>query len=128
MIWAPRMVTPDLCVATCIYLDAGILLRLLRQSSLWLNFFLLGLEVGFGYLAKAILFPMAFVFIAVALVAIGAWKKAILPLAMTFLIFCAISAPLVIGSVSERLGKPSYSEAGNLNYAWHVNRVGGEQM
>jgi 4-amino-4-deoxy-L-arabinose transferase-like glycosyltransferase len=127
MMWAPRMVTPDLCVAMCIYLDAGLLLQLRTRSSLWRTCFLLGLTLGLGYLGKAILFPMAFVFIAVAFVAIGAWKKAILPLAVTFLVFCAISAPLVIG-MSERLGKPSYSEAGNLNYAWHVNHVGGGKL
>jgi hypothetical protein len=122
MIWAPRMVTPDLCVATFIYLDAGLLLSLRAGSSRIRNCFLLGLTLGFGYLAKAILFPMAFVFIFGAFLAIGSWKKAILPLAVTFLLFCTVSAPLVF-TMSELVGKPSYSEAGNLNYAWHVNHV-----
>jgi hypothetical protein len=120
MIWVPRMVTPDLCVAAFVYLDAGLLLSLRDgtnhlRTSLWL-----GLTLGLGYLAKAILFPMAFVFMAVAFFIIGDWKKALRPLAVTFLLFCAISAPLLI-SMSMRVGRPSYSEAGNMNYVWHVN-------
>ena len=123
MIWAPRMVTPDLCVATFLYLDGGLLISLGAGSPKFKTCLLLGLTLGFGYLAKAILFPMALLFMAIAFFAIGAWRKAILPLATTFLVFCAISAPLVI-AMSERVGKPSYSEVGNLNYAWHVNYVG----
>src|SRR5208337_3244680 len=35
-----------------------------------------------------------------------------------------VSAPLFI-SMSRRVGRPSYSEAGKLNYAWHVNHISG---
>jgi len=122
MIWAPRVVTPDLCVAAFLYLDGGLLLSLGAGSPKLRTSLLLGLTLGFGYLAKAILFPMAFLFMAIAFFAIGAWRRAVLPLAVTFLVFCAVAAPLVI-AMSERVGKPSYSEAGNLNYAWHVNYV-----
>jgi hypothetical protein len=76
-----------------------------------------------SYLAKAVFFPMAFVFMVVAFFLIGEWRKAVRPLAITFLVFCTISAPLFI-LMSKRVGRPSYSEAGNLNYAWHVNHVG----
>ena len=127
MIWAPRMVTPDLCVATFIYIDSGLLLSLRTESTRFRNCLLLGFALGLGYFAKAILFPMAFVFIAVAFVLIGSWKKAIRPLAMAFVIFCIVSAPLVI-AMSSRVGKASYSEVGNLNYAWHVNHVGGGKI
>jgi hypothetical protein len=80
-----------------------------------------------GYLAKAILFPMAFVFMVVAFVVIGDWRKGVLPLSMAFLLFCAVAAPLFI-SMSKRVGHPSYSEVGNLNYAWHVNHVNGGKL
>ncbi len=55
---------------------------------------------------------------------IGARRKAILPLSLAFVIFCTLAAPLVI-AMSDRVGKPSYSETGSLNYAWHVNHVVG---
>jgi hypothetical protein len=120
MIWAPRMITPDLCVAIFVYLDAGLLLSLQASTKRSRTCLLLGLTLGLGYLAKAILFPMAFVFMVVAFFVIGKWKKAVLPLAITFLLFGALAAPLLI-SMSSRVGRPSYSEAGTMNYVWHVN-------
>jgi len=120
MMWAPRMVTPDLCVATFVYLDAGLLLSL-RDTPNRLRICLwLGLSLGLGYWAKAILFPMAFVLILTALFVIGDWRKALRPLAVSFLIFIALAAPLLV-AMSRRVGRPSYSEAGNMNYVWHVN-------
>jgi 4-amino-4-deoxy-L-arabinose transferase-like glycosyltransferase len=127
MVWAPRMVTPDLCVAMFVYLDSGLLLSLPASTNKSKTCLLFGLTLGLGYLAKAILFPMAFVFMVVAFFVIGDWRKAILPLAMAFLLFCAIAAPLFI-SMSIRVGHPSYSEVGNLNYAWHVNHVNGGKL
>jgi hypothetical protein len=118
---APRMITPDLCVAMFVYLDCGLLLSLRHSTKTSRTCLLLGLTLGFGYLAKAILFPMAFLFIVAAFFVIGDWRKAAVPLAITFLVFCAVSAPLFI-SISRSVGRPSYSEAGSLNYAWHVNR------
>lgn len=120
MIWAPRMVTPDLCVAAFVYLDAGLLLSLRDNNNRLRNSLWLGITLGLGYLAKAILFPMAFVFMAAAFFFIGDWKKALRPVAVTFFLFCALSAPLLI-SMSMRVGRPSYSEAGSMNYVWHVN-------
>jgi hypothetical protein len=122
MIWAPRMITPDLCVAIFVYLAAGLLLGLRASTKRSRICLLLGLTLGLGYLAKAVFFPVAFVFMAVAFFVIGEWRKAVGPLAITFLVFCAVSAPLFI-SISKRVGRPSYSEAGNLNYAWHVNHI-----
>lgn len=122
MLWAPRMVTPDLCVAMFVYLDSALLLRLCVSTHRLRTSLLLGLTLGLGYLAKAILFPMAFVFMIIAFFVIGDRRKAVRPLATTFFLFCAVAAPLFI-SMSSRVGRPSYSEAGNLNYAWLVNHV-----
>ncbi len=127
MLWAPRMVTPDLCVAMFVYLDSGLLLTLRASTKTSRTCLLLGLTLGLGYLAKAILFPMAFVFMAVAFFLIGDWRKAVPRIAMAFLAFCAVAAPLFI-AMSIRVGRPSYSEAGNLNYAWHVNHVGAGKL
>ena len=127
MLWAPRMVTPDLLVAMFVYLDSGLLLSLRASSKRSRTCLFLGLTLGLGYLAKAILFPMGFLFLAVAFFVIGDWRKAVRPLALAFLLFCAVSAPLFI-SMSRRVGRLSYSEVGNLNYAWHVNHVNGGKV
>lgn len=120
MIWAPRMITPDLCVAIFVYLDAGFLLSLRTSPKRLRTCLLLGLSLGLGYLAKAILFPTAFVFITIVFLMIRKWRQAVRPLALTFLLFSVIAAPLLV-LMSERVGRPSYSEAGNLNYVWHVD-------
>jgi len=51
MMWAPRMITPDLCVATFVYLDCGLLLSL-RSSIKSLGLVSAWAYLGFGYLAK----------------------------------------------------------------------------
>lgn len=127
MIWGPKMVTPDLLVAAFVYLDCGLLLQFRTVAPRFRTAILLGLALGFGYLAKAILFPMGFVFVILAFFAIGKWKRALLPLAVTALLFAAIAAPMV-AAMSQRVGKLSYSEVGNLNYAWHVNNVGAGKL
>jgi len=124
MISGVRRVNPDLCVAMFVYLDAGLLLRLRTSAKTSRVCLLLGLALGFGYLAKAILFPMAFVFMAVAYFVVGKWQRAILPLAMTLLLFSAIASTLFIG-ISQMVGRPSFGESGTLNVAWQIN---GEQM
>jgi hypothetical protein len=120
MIWAPRMITPDLLVAMFVYLDAGLLLRLRARANSSRTCLLLGLTLGFGYLAKAVLFPMGFVFIVVAFLSMGDWRKAVLPLAKTCLVMGVIVAPLLV-FMSRRVGRPSYGEAGKMNYVWCVN-------
>jgi hypothetical protein len=120
LIWAPRIVTPDLCVALFVYLDAGIVLSLRTSAKKSRTCLLLGITLGLGYLAKAILFPMAFVFMVVAFLVIGEWRKAVCSLAMTLFLFSAIATPLFIG-ISQKVGYPSFSEVGNLTYCVHVN-------
>jgi hypothetical protein len=115
-----RKVAPDLCVAMFVYLDAGLLLKLRAGANRSGTCLLLGLTLGLGYLAKAILFPMALVFMAVAFLVVGNWRKALHPFAITLLVFGAIAAPLFI-SISRMVGRPSFSESGNLNIAWQIN-------
>jgi len=75
MIWGPRFITPDLCVAALVYLDCGLLLSFRVTTNRSRICLLLGLTLGLGYLAKAILFPMAFVFMLVAFFVIGNGEK-----------------------------------------------------
>lgn len=124
MIWAPRMVTPDLCVATFVYLDCALLLKLRSGRNELSTCIWLGVALGIGYVAKAILFPIAFVAIIISFLLIRDRKRALLPVASMCVAFGVVSAPLVV-AMSARVGKLSYSEAGTLNYAWHVDRIFG---
>jgi hypothetical protein len=102
-----------------VFLDAGLVLKLRAGSKKFHTFLLLGFTLGLGYLAKAIMFPMACVFMGVAFLAGGGRRKAVLPSTAMLLVFSAMAAPLFIG-ISEAAGQPTFGESGTVNYALYV--------
>lgn len=115
-----RRVLPDLLVVTFVYLDAGIVLRILSRQRIAPWFVCLGVALGLGYYAKAILFPIGLLFMAVAVCAAGNLRKALLPaLAMALTFFC-IAAPLA-AALSGLRRHLTVGESGHLNYAWRVS-------
>jgi len=115
-----RKVNPDLGVAACIYLDAGLLLRLRTRTNKVTTALLLGLTLGLGYYVKAVLFPLAFVFMAVAFFVAGGWRRAIVPTLLMLLVFGLIAAPLVIAT-SKSTGHLTFGDSGSNNYARNVD-------
>jgi hypothetical protein len=59
--------SPDMLVASFVYLACALLLRMRRQASNWVPFVLLGIALGFGYLAKSVMLPMSIVFLVISL-------------------------------------------------------------
>lgn len=115
-VWA---VTPDMCVAALVYLAAGFALRLAQPDARGRDAILLGAVLGFGYLAKAAMFPLAIV--AIVLIAILSrradmpWVKA----ATTMAAFLIIAGPyLVVLSLDQ--GKPTFGDVGRFTYLKHV--------
>jgi len=113
--------TPDMCVAALVYLAAALVLRIHQPSNSkhWLNFIALGGVLGLGYLSKTAMFPVAFVFLGVALFSVGNLRRALLPALVSLLVFTTISS-LFIVAVSTARGHPTFGDAGKLNYAWLV--------
>jgi hypothetical protein len=60
-------VTPDMLLQGLVYLSAACALRLFLPDSSWKHSVALGLALGLGYLAKAAMFPVAFVMIGILL-------------------------------------------------------------
>jgi hypothetical protein len=118
-IWA---VTPDLLMSVFVYLAAGIILRLRSGDMSLINFVLLGLVLGFGYLAKSVMFPMAFVFLVVSFFSIRAKRHAALGVGLALFLFLIVAAPYV-ALISNAKGKVTFGDAGKLTYAKHVNYV-----
>jgi hypothetical protein len=114
-------VKPDLLVSALLCLVGGVLLRMQRDPRPWSPVVALGLLLGFGYLAKAVMLPLAFVFIAVAPTAPTASMRLRRTL-VALLIFLATIAPFVVG-LSREKGRFTTGDTGRLNYAWFVNRV-----
>lgn len=119
-------VSPDLLVSMFMFVVGGVLLSLnrgrnSRNASLGL-YIALGVGLGLGYLAKAIVFPLAFVIFLVAFwIQKISWKHAG-GMAVACAIFFLISAPWIM-VISRAKGTLTFGESGKLTYAWHVNGV-----
>lgn len=111
--------TPDMCVAAIVYLAAALVLRIYQHSNIWFNFIALGAVLGLGYLSKAAMFPIAFVFLAVAFFSVGNLRRALLPTIVSLFIFAALSSPL-IAAISTARDHLTFGDSGKLNYAWLV--------
>jgi hypothetical protein len=118
----PHQPQPDLLVCALLYLIFAMLLRMRSGVLTWGGSISLGALLGLGYLAKGIMFPMAFVFLGVALWLAG-WsggmRKRILG---AFLVFAFVSLPYIL-VLSHANGRWLFSDAGRLNYAWDINQV-----
>jgi hypothetical protein len=113
-------VTPDMYVAAVVYLACGILLRMLTGVKNYFAFALLGAVLGFGYLAKSVMFPLAFVFLSLSFFMIGNFRKALLHTLIALLFFLAVAAPF-ISTISYAKGRFTFGEAGKFNY-YHVSK------
>jgi hypothetical protein len=118
-IWA---VTPDMLMAGCVYLAGGLLCRIAKERPGWTTFVVFGFVLGLAYLAKSVMFPLAFVFLAVGLVVSGEIRRAAPRIVAASLTFLLIAAPFVaLFSVAK--GRLTFGDAGKLTYLKLVNRV-----
>jgi hypothetical protein len=114
------LINPDLCVTAIVLLVAGLLIRIEVSAGAqrWLYVWI-GIGLGVGYLAKAILFPMAFVFVGMMIALSGrALRRQRWCIAVTLLIFVAIASP-EIALLSHSKGRVTFSDTGKLNFAWY---------
>jgi len=116
------VVTPDMCVAGFVYLACGLLLQIRAKAATQKAFVLLGVVLGFGYLAKAVMFPLAFVFLAVALFSMGSLRQASARVVVSVFVFFVIAAPFMV-AISRAKGRFTLGETGRLNYAGCINGV-----
>jgi hypothetical protein len=122
----PEWVTPDLSVAVLVYLATTRLFRIRRGRGSWLVFAGFGALLGLGYLAKAAMFPLAFVFLLSAFclsrIAGASLRAAVLRTLLAAAVFAGFALPLVL-SLSAMKGRPTFGDAGRINYAEFVNRA-----
>jgi hypothetical protein len=112
--------SPDMFLAAFVFLSAGILLRIAAGSIGCGSYVSLGATLGLGYYAKAPLFPLAFVFLALG--AIAGWKARV-PLRrslLAVLAFAIVVSPLVT-LLSMDKHRLTFGDSGKLNYAWYVD-------
>jgi len=122
----PVWVTPDLCVAVLVYLTTVLLLRIRRGRGGGLAFAGIGALLGLGYLAKAAMFPLFFVFLFCAFclsrIAGASFRVAAVRTLLAAAVFAGFALPFVL-ALSAANGRPTFGDAGRINYAEFVNRA-----
>jgi len=116
------IVTPDMCVAAFVFLASGIILRIRRGNIDWNTFIMLGVVLGFSYLAKAIMFPLSFIFLLISLFLVHNFRKALPRFFVALMTFLIVAGPF-IAALSISKGRFTYGDSGKLNYVWYVNNV-----
>ncbi len=122
----PVWVTPDLCVAALVYLATAVLFRIRRGLGGWLVFAGFGALLGLGYLAKAAMFPLAFVFLSSAFclcrIAGESIRAAALRTLLAGAVFACFALPFVL-VLSAMKGRLTFGDAGAISYAEFANRA-----
>lgn len=114
--------SPDLLLSVFVYMALALVLRIRRRVDPLRSFFILGLVLGIGYLAKAPLLPISFGFLLVALTWSGKIGRSS-RLLMAFALGFALTAGPFITALSISKGRFTTGDSGKLNYLWHVNKV-----
>jgi hypothetical protein len=114
--------SPDLLLSVFVYLALALVLRIRRRADSLRSFFILGLVLGIGYLAKAPLLPISVGFLFIALIWSGKPRRFGRPL-MVFALGFALTAGPFITALSLSKGRFSAGDSGKLNYMWHVNKM-----
>ncbi len=112
--------TPDMLVSALFFLATGILIRMRREEAGWMLDAALGVVLAAGYLAKAVMFPLAFVFLFCSLFTTKNIGRGARRAAIALVVFFVFSGPWLI-VLSHAKGRVTYGETGRLNYAWYVN-------
>ncbi|MBP7936518.1 MAG: hypothetical protein KA354_17905 [Phycisphaerae bacterium] len=112
-----RATGADTLVTGFVLLSAGLLLRIQSGRDAWGSYVLLGIVLGLGYLAKAILLPVGLVCLAVALFCSPRARKRIPHLLAAGIAMALVAAPFV-AALSSKMGRFTTGETGRLNYAW----------
>lgn len=117
-----KFVFPSMWVAVFMYLAFGILLRIRREPASWLTFILLGVILGFGYLARESIFLFAFLFLGVSVFLVGNLRRAMPRVLIALVVFLSIASPLIM-ALSNAKGHLTFSDKGRLVYIWRIKNM-----
>ena len=112
--------TPDMLLSTIVYSSAGLILKIKLSGATSLRFWLLGLLLGVGFLTKAVMLPLATVFLMAAVLSNLRQRLLLFYLLAALVAFAGVVSPYVY-ELSREKGHFTTGEAAKLNYAWHEN-------
>jgi len=111
--------TPDIFALLFVYLAAGLLVRMQSRQARAGTYCAFGAVLGFGYLAKTVMFPLSLVFIAAAGVHSIKERKNGFRFLLAPICFALVAGPW-IAILSHAEGRFAYGDAGRLTYRWRV--------
>ena len=107
----------DTLVINFVLLSAGMLLRIRCGRDGWGNHVILGVVLGLGYLAKAILMPVGLICLVLAFFCTRPIRRAVPRVVAAGLMMAVVAAPFV-AALSHKMGRFTTGDTGRLNYAW----------
>ncbi len=113
-------VSPDMAVAAFVFLAMALLAGIAQGDTRARSFLLLGAILGLGYYAKAPLFPLAFVCLALTLLSPAGIRRTFPKTLLAGLMFAVVASPLVL-LLSGQKHRLTFGDSGALNYAWYVD-------
>lgn len=118
------LATPDLLVCVVLLLIALQVLRIAAGADAPREFMIAGALLGASYWVKAMLFPLSLIWLAGLLWLLFSRRapNALCCAACLLGAWLLLASPLA-AAVSLRAGRVTFSEAGRLNYLWHINGV-----
>ena len=113
-------VSPDMLVAAFVFGAIGLLAGIANGDRRARSFVWLGMILGLGYYAKAPLFPLALVCLALTLLSPAGIRRTLPKTLLAGLTFALVAAPLVL-LLSAQKQRLTFGDSGKLNYAWYVD-------
>lgn len=114
--------TPDMLMSGFLYLAVALLVRIRRGRNDARIMLLLGVVLGLGYLAKAIMFPLGVVMIGMTLFFPGSVARRIGRAAIAGGAMLVVAAPYVV-AVSSLAQHPTFGDAGKVVHLTFVDRA-----
>jgi len=108
-------VTPDLLVAVFLFGIAGYLVELSGRDS-YPKFAFFGALCGAAYLAKTIMFPLGFGFLAILLFCRKRSKARVLGFLLAAAVFLLVCSPFIL-ALSRAKGRLTFGDSGKIAYA-----------
>lgn len=116
------LVTPDTIVMADVVAAALVTMRIEATPQSWRWPLALGAVLGAGYWTKGILLPLGAALLLLLFLVPPAALRARMKIIAAAAVYAVVSLPLII-LVSRRVGHPTFSDVGRLNYAWEINQV-----
>lgn len=124
---SPFIDQPDIILEALVILDTALLVRIARGDSRLRTFAVLGVALGASYLTKAVMFPLAFVFLFSAFLVSGAGWRAIRRTLLAALVFSLLAVPW-IALLSHKQGRLTYGTVGGIAYFTFSHRLTSAQL